>query len=107
MIDRARLHKFIEQRCDQIEAEGDWVKNSILTHMQEDKLKAFEGDTYGLSLAEGIAYEIGNCLLFHAGEFVKIGQLALDGSTPHKSQGRDVELVWDGKKSLRPIYMRR
>lgn len=78
MIDRHKLHAFVDRRCDEIEAEGDWVKGAILTAYQEEKLKALRGDTYGLSLAEGIAYKIGNYLLFHASEFVISGQVALN-----------------------------
>ena len=78
MIDRQKLHAFVDRRCDEIEAEGDWVKRAILTAYQEEKLKALEGDTYGLSLAEGISYKIGNYLIFHASDFVQSGQAALD-----------------------------
>jgi hypothetical protein len=87
----------LRPRCDEIEAQGDWVKNAILTHYQEDKLKALGGDTYGLSLAEGIAYRIGNYLLFHAMEFVISGQLAFDGSASNRHHSIP-ELVWDGKQ---------
>ena len=98
MIDREKLHAFVDIRCDQIEARGDWVKHGILTAYQEEKLKALRGDTYGLSLAEGIAYGIGNYLLFHASEFVRSGQLAfLDGRRP-RVQTSDMELVWEGKR---------
>ena len=86
MIDRQKLHAFVDRRCDEIEAKGDWVsvpaypggRRAILTAYQEEKLKALRGDTYGLSLAEGIAYKIGNYLLFHASEFVQSGQVALN-----------------------------
>lgn len=54
------------------------AKRAILTAYQEEKLKALRGDTYGLSLAEGIAYKIGNYLIFHASEFVNSGQATLD-----------------------------
>ena len=86
VIDRWKLHAFVDRRCDEIEAEGDWVsvpaypraKRAILTAYQEEKLKALRGNTYGLSLAEGIAYRIGNYLIFHASEFVQSGQVALN-----------------------------
>ena len=85
-IDRQKLHAFVDRRCDEIEAEGNWVsvpaypgaKGAILTAYQEEKLKALGGDTYALSLAEGIAYKIGNYLIFHASEFVISGQVALN-----------------------------
>ena len=54
------------------------AKRAILTAYQEEKLTALRGDTYGLSLAEGIAYKIGNYLIFHASEFVISGQQALN-----------------------------
>ncbi len=86
MIDRQKLHAFVDRRCDEIEAEGDWVsvsaypraKRAILTAYQEEKLKALRGDTYALSLAEGIAYKIGNYLIFHASDFVQNRQVALN-----------------------------
>ena len=84
MIDREKLHRFIDQMCDRIEEEGDWVsrpaypgaKGAILTAMQEKELEALGGDTYALSLIEGIR-GIANHLLFHACEFVLSGQLSL------------------------------
>lgn len=77
-IDRAKLHAFVELKCQEIERQGDWasipaypaVKGAILTAYQEEKLKALGGKTLALSLAEGIAYAIGNHLLFHAAEFL-------------------------------------
>ena len=103
MIDRQKLHAFVDMKCDEIEAVGDWVsvpaypgaKRTILTAYQEEKLKALGGDTYGLSLAEGIAYKIGNHLLFHASEFVLSGQLTLDKRA--RPREKPVELTWAGK----------
>ena len=85
MIDREKLHRFIDQMCDRIEERGDWVsqpaypgaKGAILTARQENELKALGGDTLALSLVEGIR-GIGNYLLFHAHEFVLSGQLNLE-----------------------------
>lgn len=78
-IDRERLHNFVEQRCDEVERKGDWVKEAPLTALQEEKLRELKGDTLALSLAEGIAYRIGNFLIFHADEFLTLPkQLGFD-----------------------------
>jgi len=85
MIDREKLHKFLDEMCDRIEERGDWVsrpaypgaKRAILTARQEKELKALGGDTYALSLIEGIR-GIANYLLFHAHEFVLSEQLSLE-----------------------------
>ncbi|MBA7647789.1 hypothetical protein ES703_55568 [subsurface metagenome] len=88
-------------KCDEIEAKGDWVKRSILTAYQEDKLKALKGDTHALSQAEGIAYEIGNYLLFHASEFIASQQLGLMPAGRRKVKiVKDVELVWVNKSAV-------
>ena len=109
MINRQKLHAFVDRRCDEIEAEGNWVskpaytgaKRAILTAYQEEKLKALKGDTYALSLAEGIAYKIGNYILFHASEFVQSGQLSMIDDVKQVHPKADVELVWEGKKPLK------
>jgi hypothetical protein len=78
-IDRERLHGFVEQRCDEVERKGDWAKGTPLTALQEEKLRELKGDTLALSLAEGIAYGIGNFLIFHANEFLTLPrQLGFD-----------------------------
>jgi hypothetical protein len=108
VIDRAKLHAFVDRMCDEIEAKGDWVsipaypgaKRAILTACQEEKLKALKGDTSALSLVEGITYRIGNYLLFHAGEFVMTGQLTLMDKGRRVETKHDVELVWDGKEPV-------
>jgi len=101
MIDRQELHHFIDEKCDEIEAKGDWVERGILTAYQEGKLKALKGDTHALSLAEGIAYEIGNYLLFHASEFVASQQLKLMTTGRRKAKiVNDVELVWVNKSAV-------
>lgn len=88
-------------KCDEIEADGDWVKRNILTAYQESKLKALRGDTHALSLAEGIAYGIGNYLLFHASEFIASEQLKLMTTGRRKAKiVNDVELVWLNKSPV-------
>ena len=105
LIDRQELHRFIDEKCDEIEAKGDWVRGGILTAYQEDKLKALKGDTHALSLAEGIAYGIGNYLLFHASEFVGSKQLKLIATGRRKAKVvKDVELVWENKGAVIDLF---
>lgn len=89
-IDREKLHAFVERQCDQVERDGDWASKAHLTHLQEEKLRALKGDTLALSLAEGIAYGIGNHLIFHSSEYLAWPrQLSLEERAEEEASGEE------------------